>query len=241
VGFSLDLTVVKDTYVVLLGSVAYGLIVTLSIGTLILAMSSLTRRSLYVGIAWAGLWIISGAVGSIMSSVYAQSVRNGVFREELNVWMEKNPPPPGIEVYGRSFRLEHTRAKRNRRSGEMMSDEELARMRWQEAYGQATNKAFQEGLLRQGEAMREDWRPCFSYVANLSRMADLLLDTDTAWVAMGKASANQGPRGQGDGRMYADRMVAQYPWWWSAAVLAGLLGLSTWIMTRRVKSLDRLK
>ena len=42
----------------------YGLVITLSAGTLILAMSSLTRRSLYVGIAWAGLWLIGGAVGS---------------------------------------------------------------------------------------------------------------------------------------------------------------------------------
>ncbi len=38
-------------------------------------------------------------------------------------------------------------------------------------------------------------------------------------------------------RMEAD----QYPWQWSAAVLAGLFVLSLWILTTRVKSLDRLK
>jgi hypothetical protein len=42
-------------------------------------------------------------------------------------------------------------------------------------------------------------------------------------------------------RRLADEMVPQYPWTWSAGVLAGLLGLSAWTLNRRVKSLDRLK
>jgi hypothetical protein len=45
----------------------------------------------------------------------------------------------------------------------------------------------------------------------------------------------------GNERELADMMVPQYPWWWSACVLAGLLGISTWTLTRRVKSLDRLR
>jgi hypothetical protein len=32
-----------------------------------------------------------------------------------------------------------------------------------------------------------------------------------------------------------------YPWQWSAYVLAGLLVLSTWTLSTRVKSLDRLR
>src|SRR5262249_56378721 len=51
VAFSLDLRVVKDTYHVLLASIAYGLLITLSVGTLILAMSSLSRRAPYRGAA----------------------------------------------------------------------------------------------------------------------------------------------------------------------------------------------
>ena len=35
--------------------------------------------------------------------------------------------------------------------------------------------------------------------------------------------------------------MPQYPWIWSAGVLAGLLGLSLWILSTRVKSLDRLR
>ena len=50
--FSLDLTVVRDTYTVLLASVAYGLVITLSTGALMLALSSLSRRSLYIAIAF---------------------------------------------------------------------------------------------------------------------------------------------------------------------------------------------
>ena len=33
----------------------------------------------------------------------------------------------------------------------------------------------------------------------------------------------------------------QYPWYWSAGVLAGLFGLSACILNFRVRSLDRLK
>ena len=32
-----------------------------------------------------------------------------------------------------------------------------------------------------------------------------------------------------------------YPWYWSAGVLAGLFGISVWILSLRVKSLDRLR
>jgi hypothetical protein len=42
-------------------------------------------------------------------------------------------------------------------------------------------------------------------------------------------------------RRLADEYALQYPWTWSAGVLAGLLGLSVWTLTFRVKSLDRLK
>src|SRR5260370_34049147 len=59
--FSLDFSVVKDTYRILLGSIAYGVIITLSVGTLMLALSSLSRRSLYVGLLFFGLgWVRFG-------------------------------------------------------------------------------------------------------------------------------------------------------------------------------------
>src|SRR5207249_1405092 len=49
--FSLNLGVVRDTHRMLWAGVLYGLIITLSAGTLMLALSSLSRRSVYVGLA----------------------------------------------------------------------------------------------------------------------------------------------------------------------------------------------
>src|SRR5947208_1497662 len=40
--FSLDFTVIRDTYRLLLASVVYGLVIAVSVGTLMLALSSLT-------------------------------------------------------------------------------------------------------------------------------------------------------------------------------------------------------
>src|SRR5262249_15236504 len=98
-------------------------------------------------------------------------------------------------------------------------------------------------------ALRRNWRPMCSYLANLERLSDALLGTDAAWDKYGRATARmQGmfPGGDQDtpeaaGRREASQHVHQYPWWGSAALLTGLMGLSAWTLTRRVKSLDRLK
>ena len=48
-------------------------------------------------------------------------------------------------------------------------------------------------------------------------------------------------RRHGYERRLADQFVPQYPWAWSAGILAGLLGLSVCTLSARVKSLDRLR
>jgi ABC-type transport system involved in multi-copper enzyme maturation permease subunit len=250
--FSLDVGVVQDTYLVLLGSVAFGLVVTLSTGTLMLALSSLTRRSLYVGIAWAGLWLISGSVGSILAGVHGDSVRRAVYQEEINRWVQDHPPPAGVQMQGpypimSSFR-EKTPGRRAKADGRHF-EFEPEHERWYQGWQQASMRAWDAAQLAQAEEGREDWRPLCSYVANLNRLADLLLDTDTAWVNFGKAIGGPPDEGRGQRgpavrpreRRLADQMAAQFPWWWSAAVLTALLGLSTCILTRRVRSLDRLR
>ena len=86
---------------------------------------------------------------------------------------------------------------------------------------------------------------------NLERVADALLNTDGAWTTFGRAIERSrvavggvlgGMRGRPglesaplNERRLAEQMVPQYPWQWSAGVLAGLMGLSTWILTRRVE------
>ncbi len=55
----------------------------------------------------------------------------------------------------------------------------------------------------------------------------------------GPQPASSGRRGPGGPSAPDD--VSPPPWYWSAAVLAGIFGLSLCILTSRVKSLDRLK
>ncbi len=70
-GFSLDPTVIKDTARILFASLAFGAIVVLSAGTLMLAFSALSRNSRYVGAMWLGLWLI----GDLGSGVLTRIVR----------------------------------------------------------------------------------------------------------------------------------------------------------------------
>jgi ABC-2 type transport system permease protein len=252
--FSLDVSVAKDTYPVLLGSLAYGLVITLSAGTLMLALSSLTRRSLYVAIAFAGFWLISGTVATIMTGITKDSLRRSVVDDEMTRWVEKNPPPPGVQMRGAYPDVRWEQSTQKIRLRGLEAGQEEAGERWYTGWSRANQKAWTEGQLRMAEVERENWWPVCSYTNNLDRMGDLLLNTDGAWVQLGKAIAipqmPKGPRGvhglpqeplQTNDRYLADQKVWQFPWWWSGGVLAGLLGISTWTMTRRVKSLDRLK
>ena len=109
-----------------------------------------------------------------------------------------------------------------------------------------------------GESARTNWRTLPSFTGNLDRLGHGLLDTDAAWVQIGRAVEqgrqvmNKPMRLFGIGgraprqppineRRLADFWVPQHPWWWSGAILAGLMGISACILSRRVKSLDRLK
>jgi ABC-2 type transport system permease protein len=69
--FSLDLSILRDTLPLLLASVAYGLVISLSAGTLILALSSISRNSRYVAIMWLAIWIGSGAVSGFLLEIDA--------------------------------------------------------------------------------------------------------------------------------------------------------------------------
>ncbi len=67
--FSLDLSILKDTFPLLLASIAYGLVVAASAGTLILALSSLSRSSRYVAMFWLALWLGSSMVSGILVEI----------------------------------------------------------------------------------------------------------------------------------------------------------------------------
>jgi ABC-2 type transport system permease protein len=225
--FSRDPGIIKDTWQVVPASIAYGLVITLSAGMLILAMSSLTRRSLYVGIAWAGLWIIGEATADILVRIHYAPLQREVFKAQLLAWQAAHPmrlARPGRGGFGIDPDVNDP---------EVRAKQELLR------------KAHAE----QDEALRKDWRRLFSYVGNLQRVSDRLLGTEDARAALEKLSPRSDDRvaemafggPPGAPRQEDEPPAPTYPWEWSAGVLAGLLGLSTWTLTSRVKSLDRLK
>ncbi len=67
-GFSLDPTVIRDTARLLLASMAFGLIVVASAGLLMLALSSLSRNSRYVGAMWMAFWIVSNITAGVLDA-----------------------------------------------------------------------------------------------------------------------------------------------------------------------------
>jgi ABC-2 type transport system permease protein len=60
IAFSFDANVFRDTGRILVATIGYGLVVVLSAGTMMLAISSLSRSSRIVGAIWIGFWIVSG-------------------------------------------------------------------------------------------------------------------------------------------------------------------------------------
>jgi ABC-2 type transport system permease protein len=179
--FSLDITIVKDTYQLFFASILYGLVIALSAGMLILALSSLSRNSRYVALLWIGILVIGAVVSSVLESIDY-----------------------------------HERIRAAYRDGARPSRADIAAI--------------------QQEISADDWRPLVSYTANLSRIRGELLGTNKSWETL-YAWMPPDTRAQ-----FLNRFLGPaYPWYWSAAVLLALLGLSTCILKFKIKSLDRLK
>ena len=67
--FSLDLSILRDTFGILMASIGYGLVIALSAGLLMLALSSLSRNSRYVALFWIGIWIVTTAVSTVLQEM----------------------------------------------------------------------------------------------------------------------------------------------------------------------------
>ena len=78
--FSLDITILRDTFRILLASVAYGLVISLSAGMLMLALSSLSRNSRYVALFWIGMWFVTGTVSGVLEAVECRAADSRVHR-----------------------------------------------------------------------------------------------------------------------------------------------------------------
>jgi ABC-2 type transport system permease protein len=86
------------------------------------------------------------------------------------------------------------------------------------------------------QAAKTDWRPLISYTSNLRRIQEHLLHTNAAWERLSQLSPDRQRRA-----ILFQLTGNQYPWYWSAAVLAGLFVLSIVVLNYSVKPLDRLK
>ena len=75
-----------------------------------------------------------------------------------------------------------------------------------------------------------------SYTGNISRVGRHWLGADASWEKIAETVPAEDRE-----RFLLQNMGPQYPWYWSAFVLLGLMGMSVWILHVRVKSLDRLK
>jgi ABC-2 type transport system permease protein len=179
--FSLDITILSDTFHILVASIVYGLVIAVSAGILMLALSSLSRNSRYISLLWFAIWIGTYAVSGVLEAA------NQVHRSQ---------------------------------------------QQWRMAQG----KAVEEYMAAEREASKNNWRPLVSYTANLSRVGRQLVGTDAAWERLVQLQPPGGP-----GLALAQNIGPQFPWYWSAAVLAALTGLSACILNFRIKSLDRLK
>lgn len=270
IAFSLDASVVRDTHRLLWGGALYGLVVTLSAGTLMLALSALSRRSIYVGLAWGGFVFLTLTLSGILIGVRRDADRQYIVHDGAAEWVRENPPPLGVRMNGPNPSVRWV--QKGRDGGRLVPNrdetahpapftpaEDAAIERWYADWTAQRNQLRAQADIARAESSRTDWRPLVSYVNNLDRMGDALLGVDAAWVALGRAverpRAAFGPIAniQAGGRLpreltqpandrfLADRMAWQFPWVWSAGVLGGLWLLSVVVLSSRVKSLDRLK
>jgi len=158
--FSLDISIIPDTFPLLLASVGYGLLMTISAGLLILAFSSLSRSSRYVGLFWLGIWFVTSIVGLVLEGVHREQRMHESYRKAY-----------AIEQNARMAPIPRTKEEQQK---QMMEQRETARKIRAEIYRDEL------------EAAQRDWRPMVSYTANLSRVGKHLLRSDACWERIGQ-------------------------------------------------------
>ncbi len=149
--FSLDITIIRDTFPLLLACLAYGVVIVVSAGTLMLALSSLSRNSRYVALFWLAIWFVTRIVGSILNQVNMEQRRHDVYRRQA-----------------KAFPVQ--------RQGEKPLTQRGA-VRAATSHGRWNQKSAPTSGSRRIRQPKTDWRPLVSYTANLSRVGQQLLET----------------------------------------------------------------
>jgi len=83
--FSLDITIIRDTYRLLFASVAYGMVIALSAGTLMLALSSISRNSRYIALLWLGVWFVGGIIAFALQQLHYHELRREAWNAQRTV------------------------------------------------------------------------------------------------------------------------------------------------------------
>lgn len=105
--FSLDISIIGDTFGLLLASLLYGLIVAVSAGLFILALSALSRNSRYIALLWLGIWLVGTSVSGLLNAVDQE-------QRWRQAWKEHGGFGPAFET--KRIELENEAAKTNWRS-----------------------------------------------------------------------------------------------------------------------------
>ncbi len=201
VAFSLDVGVVRDTGRLLWAGPLYGLVITASAGTLMLALSSLSRRSIYVAITWAGFVFLTLMVSGLLMGIRIETERQQIIRPGIAAWAAAHPPPPGVQLSDGWPNVRYVPPQPGEKGGGRLVPqrdtakhpepftpaEEKAAVRWYAEWSDARNRLRIKADAARFEDSRTDWRPVVSYATNLDRLGDWLLGTDAAWVVIGKA------------------------------------------------------
>lgn len=188
--FSFDFSVLRDTWRLFLGALGYGLVVMLSAGTLMLAMSSITRSSRFVAALWVGMWLVSSLAGDVLQHTAKRD------------WC------PLVSYVSNLYRVRESLLGTPAARDQLMDLVERSRRAALEKAQQLSRGPF-AGLFRPSRRERREFEAYQEVRIETPRILQLEAD--------------------------------KYPWTWSAAVLAGLFAASVFVLSTRVKSLDRLK
>jgi len=151
--FSLDLTIVRDTFPLIVRGVIYGMIVAVSAGLLVLALSSLSRNSRYVALFWLGIWFLSSVLSTVLEKVEFEQRQHAAFQRSA-------------------------RALRDPEFSQRPIAEQFAERRRMQLEAQRQREAL---LREQARAAERDWRPVVSYAGNLTRIGGYMTGSYRSW------------------------------------------------------------
>jgi ABC-2 type transport system permease protein len=201
--FSLDFRAVIDTSRLLMGVVSFGVVVSLSAGLFILALSSLSRNSRFVVAFWGGMWLVTSFVALIMVIFHEQSMMRNTFpdewyvkmRDKFDLLMELRQQQQ-FPQFGDAFNrpeFDKNQMQNQWQNAEKMKREEKKKLRKAtpekrkekideltkelEDFREETKKLYEEPEVQ----WNVDWRPIISYTSDLQRVGYALIGSQQAW------------------------------------------------------------